>query len=243
LQRIAFLGSHQQSLHCFRHLLGLEGHDIVALAPNVSAQNNRADQDIKDLALEEGIPVVRIEDLSRLEFDLGVSVLFDQVLPPEIFERAASGFVNFHLGPLPRLRGSNSVLHAVRLARKENVWKFGVTLHYVEKKVDAGPIIDVSECAIFEDDTAGTLHARACDMIYELFRRNIRSLIRTEGRVPARKQDGAEFRFFFKNRVDHQIDLTADPLEVFDNIRALTFPGKPKPFAIIGGRKVFLSLD
>jgi methionyl-tRNA formyltransferase len=238
-----FLGSHLQSFHCFRHLLSLEGHDIVALVPNEARSSVRADQDIQDLAVENGIPIAFLQDLSRLDFDLGISLLFDRVLPSEIFERATNGFVNFHLGPLPRLRGSNSVLHAIRLARKENIWTFGVTLHYIERKVDAGPIIDTDECAIFEDDTAGTLHSRACDMIFALFRRNINVLIKTQGRVSSRQQDDSDSRYFFKGNVDHQIDLTADPIEIYDNIRALTFPGKPRPFAMIGGRKIYLSLD
>ena len=156
--------------------------------------------------------------------------------------RPAKGFVNLHLGPLPRLRGSNSVLHAIRLARKENIWRFAVTLHYMDAKLDTGPIIDSKECPIFEDDTAGALHARACDLLFDLFEDNIQKLLLAEGRMPSVAQTGPS-AFFRRGDVDHEVDLSADPTEVYDRIRALSFPGRPKPYAIVGGLKVFLSLE
>ncbi len=243
MQRIVLLGSHVQTYRCMKRLLEVAGdHEIVALVPNTTQPPIRADQDVRLLAASRQIPVRGFDDLHSLDFDLGLSVLFDRVLPPEIFQRPQKGFVNFHLGPLPRLRGSNSVLHAIILARKENIWTFGATLHYIEAKVDAGPIIDIGECPIFEDDTAGSLHARACDLIFDLFKRNINKLLESEGRVPSRQQDGPS-RFFRKGQINHEVDLLASPEEVYDHIRALTFPGKPRPFAMVRGRKIFLSLE
>jgi len=133
-------------------------------------------------------------------------------------------------------------MHAIMLARKENIWTFGATLHYIEAEVDAGPIIEMRECPIFEDDTAGSLHSRACDLISDLFRRNIRKLLDAKGQVPSVIQNGPS-RFFRKDRVNHEVDLFASPDEVYDHIRALTFPGKPRPFAVVRGRRIFLSLD
>jgi len=240
--RLVFLGSHVQSFRCLRHLLTLPHHEIIGIVPHQAQPPIRSDQDVRSLVQARGIPIFTLTDIANLDFDLGISLLFDRVLPAQIIERPAKGFVNFHLGPLPRFRGANSVMHAIRLAREDNVWTFGVTLHYMAPKVDTGPIVDLYECPIFEDDTAFSLHARASDCVFELFRRNIDRLIHSEGRLPSRPQEGKSY-FFRKDQVDHEIDVSAAPLEIYDKIRSLTFPGKPKPFAIIGGYKVYLSLD
>jgi methionyl-tRNA formyltransferase len=243
VKRILFLGSHLQSFRCFRHLLDLTGEfKVIAAIPHQTQPPIRPDQDVRTLAQDHGIPILPLEDLGVLDFDLGISLLFDRVLPANIVTRPSSGFVNLHLGPLPRFRGANSVMHAIRLARADHVWTFGVTLHYMAAKVDTGPIIDLYECPIFEDDTAYSLYARASDSVFELFKRNIRRLIDSKDHLPSTPQQGKSY-FFRKGQVEHEIDLSAPPLEIYDRIRSLTFPGKPRPFATIAGRRIFLTLD
>ncbi|MCC6471882.1 MAG: hypothetical protein IT563_26450 [Alphaproteobacteria bacterium] len=243
MQRILVLGSHLQSFRCFRYLIdSVSDIAIVGIVPHQTQPPIRDDQDVRTLARARGIPILGLDQLADLSFDLGISLQFDRVLPAAIVERPRKGFVNIHLGPLPRFRGANSVMHAIRLARRDNHWSFGVTLHYLAAKVDTGPIIDLAECPIFEDDTAYTLHSRASDLVPGLFQRNIHRLVESPGHVPSRPQEGTSY-VFRKGEVEHAIDLALPPDEIYDRIRALTFPGKPRPYAIVGGRRIYLSLD
>ncbi|MGH2436098.1 MAG: formyltransferase family protein, partial [bacterium] len=132
MTRVLFLGSHLRSFHCFRYLVeSVPDVTVVAVVPHRTQPPGREDQDVRPFARERGIPVIEFAEIAKQDYDLGISLMFDRVLPPEVVDRPRRGFVNFHLGPLPRFRGANSVLHAIRLARKENHWTFGVTLHYV----------------------------------------------------------------------------------------------------------------
>ena len=241
--RIAFLGSHLRSFHCLRYLLSsVPGARVVAVVPHRDQPPIRIDQDVRTLATRNGIPLMEPADLGNLQYDLGISLLFDRVLPAAVFDAPPRGFVNVHLAPLPRFRGANGVLHAIRLARKDRCWTFGVSMHYVDAGIDTGPIIDQIEVPIFEDDTAAVLHARASEQVYPLFVRNIHRLIETPGRVAATAQTGDGYTFR-RNDVQHEVDLTADPDAVYDAVRALTFPGRPRPYARIGPYKIFLSID
>lgn len=242
MKRILFLGSHLQSYRCLRFLNEqVEGAEIVGFVPHQSPQIVRADQDAAAYARAAGIPELTLNALDQCDFDLGISLMFDKVLPASVIEKPVYGFINMHLGPLPRFRGSNSVLHAIRLARRDNHWTFGVTIQYLIPKLDSGPIIDVDSFPIFEDDTAYSLHTRACDHIHPLFVRHIRDIVAADGCVPSRPQEGMSY-FFRKGDVDHEVRLDASPEEIYDQVRALTFPGKPPAYAMIGGRKFYLTL-
>jgi methionyl-tRNA formyltransferase len=243
MTRILFLGSHLRSFHCFRHLVNsVSDATVVAVIPHQTQPPIREDQDVRPLARERSIPVIEFSEISNVDYDLGISLMFDRILPPAVVDRPPRGFVNFHLGPLPRFRGANSVLHAIRLARKDAHWTFGVTLHYIDHTLDTGPVIDLIEVPIFEDDTAQALHLRASERIYELFVRNIDQLVKSSERLPARPQSGPSYSFK-RSGVNHEVDLSADPDEIYDLVRALSFPGKSKPYAVIGGRKFYLSVS
>lgn len=243
MQRILVLGSHQQSFHCFRYLMdAVSGVAVVGLVPHQTQPPIGPGEDVRDLAAARGVPVLGLDDLAGLEFDLGISLMFDRVLPPAIVDRPRKGFVNIHLGPLPRFRGVNSVMHAILRARRDRHWTFGATIHYIAHKVDTGPVIELAECPILPDDTAGDLHARACALVPPLFQRHIHRLVESDERLPSLPQQGTSY-FIRKGPVNHEVDLALPPDEVYDQVRALTFPGKPRPYAMIGGRRIYLTID
>lgn len=241
--RVLFLGSHLRSFHCLRYLLTqVPQAQVVGIVPHFSNTGVREDQRVEALAVAHGVPYLTYEDIAGLDYDLGISLLFDRKLPPAIVDAPPRGFVNIHMAPLPRFRGANGVMHALMKAREDGVWSFGVTLHYIDHELDTGPIIDLIEFPIFEDDTASTLHARASDRVFELFVRNIHPLVETPGRVSARPQEGHAY-FFRRADVDHRIDLNSTPDAIYDKVRALTFTGRPKPFVEIGKYRFYLSLE
>lgn len=243
MTRLLLLGSRIESYHCFQYLLrNFSNIEIVAIAPHVNPVSTREDQKIEPLAKANNIPVIERGEINQFDFDLGISLLYDSILTAEEIQIPKKGFVNLHLGPLPRYRGSNSVLHAIANARSENRWEFEVTLHYIVEKLDSGPIIDKVSMPIFEDDTAYNLHCRASDKVYELFVNNIHQLLAADGKVDAKQQTGTA-GFYNRDEVDHFVDLNNSDIEIYDKIRALTFPGKPRPYTFINNKKIYLTLD
>jgi methionyl-tRNA formyltransferase len=242
MTRIAFLGSHRCSFYCLEYLLThVRDATVVSVTPHRDQPPIAPAEDVRTLAQSRDIPVIDPDLLPTLDFDLGISLLFDRMLPATTFDRPPRGFANIHLSPLPRFRGANGVLHALRLAHRENNWQFGVTMHYIDEGVDTGPIIDEIPVPILVSDTAADLHARSCDQVLPLFTRNIHRLVAATGRVPARPQSGPSY-FFKRGDVAHEVDLSMPPDEIYDHVRALTFPGRPRPYATVGGRRIYLSI-
>lgn len=87
---------------------------------------------VRDLNSGEGIDVVR-----SLEPDL-IAVCGTGLLSPDVFGLARRGAINLHLGISPRYRGSHCVFWP--LYNREPEW-IGITVHYLDRRIDAGPIL------------------------------------------------------------------------------------------------------
>ncbi|MGZ8215919.1 methionyl-tRNA formyltransferase [Methylomagnum sp.] len=120
---------------------------------------------VKQLAERHGIPVfqpVGLKDpaeqaqLRALEPDLMVVVAYGLILPKAVLEIPRLGCVNIHASLLPRWRGAAPIQRAV-LAGDATT---GVTLMFVEPRLDAGPMLLKETCPIGPLETAGELHDR-----------------------------------------------------------------------------------
>jgi methionyl-tRNA formyltransferase len=241
--RVLFLGSHLRCGECLRYFVeNIPNADVVGLVLNKSDAGDYDHTALKTQVEKYNIPVIPIEGVASLRYDLGISILYDRKLPTEIVDQPPRGLVNIHLGPLPRFRGVNCIYHAIRRARSDNNWVFGITLHYIDHGLDTGPIIDAIDIPMLPHDTAYDLYMRATEKILALFSRNIGRLVSSRVRVPATPQIGPSY-YFKRSDMELEVDLNSSPEQIYDAIRALTFPGKSKPFALIGGRKIHLSLD
>jgi phosphoribosylglycinamide formyltransferase-1 len=78
-----------------------------------------------------------IELLQRLEYDLVVLAGYMKILPLDIINSAKSKIVNIHPSLLPRHKG----LHAIERSFEDEHEDAGITVHYVNEKVDDGEII------------------------------------------------------------------------------------------------------
>ena len=96
-----------------------------------------------------------VASIRRLEPDIGLSILFDYILKPELISIFPKGVINLHPAYLPYNRG-----------QYPNVWSIiegtpsGVTLHYIDNKVDTGDIIARKKVPVAITDTGETLYRK-----------------------------------------------------------------------------------
>lgn len=81
---------------------------------------------------------------------------FMRILSPTFIDRFPDRILNVHPSLLPAFPGA----HAVQNALDYGVTTTGLTVHFVDEKVDHGPIITQVPVAVQPDDTVETLHAR-----------------------------------------------------------------------------------
>jgi len=81
-----------------------------------------------------------LDDISSSEYDTGV-VFYGNWVPPQLFKIPRNGFINFHPGPLPFLKGMEPDTFAV-LEGWKKIWG---TVHKVDEHFDTGLIIAMTK--------------------------------------------------------------------------------------------------
>lgn len=166
--RIVFAGTPEFAVPPLRALLD-SPHDIcgVYTQPDRPAGRGRklTPSPVKVLAQESGLPVFQPETLKdetaqaqlrNLKPDLMVVVAYGLLLPRAVIDIPPLGCINIHASLLPRWRGAAPIQRSILAGDSET----GVTIMYIEPRLDAGPMLLKKACPIGPDDTAGDLHDR-----------------------------------------------------------------------------------
>lgn len=104
------------------------------------------------------------------KFELGVSYCYPRKIEEPLLSMPKKGFVNYHPGPLPKYKGPNQYIDAIK--NKEIHW--GTTVHYMDENYDSGPIIRVKEFDLHEPPTSiEEIGAVTHYFLFQLFKETI----------------------------------------------------------------------
>ena len=108
---------------------------------------------------------------------------FMRVLSGELIAVYPNRVLNIHPSLLPAFPGANAVGQAL----EHGVKVTGVTVHFVDEKVDHGPIIAQRAVPVFPDDDLAILHARIQVEEHDLYPRVVGAFARGEIQVEGGK--------------------------------------------------------
>jgi len=114
-----------------------------------------------------------IQRLEDYKIDLIALAGFMRVLSPAFVKQYRNRILNIHPSLLPAFKGA----HAVGEALASGADFTGVTVHFVDEKVDHGPIILQSKIKIRGQDTAASLEKRIHLLEHKLYPQAIKLLI------------------------------------------------------------------
>src|SRR5213595_4156519 len=103
--------------------------------------------------------------LREANVELVVLAGFMRILKSPMLEAFPRRIVNIHPSLLPKFPG----LEAWKQALEANEKWTGVTVHYVDEKVDHGDIIEQRKVPVMSDDTPELLHARIQEVEHVLY--------------------------------------------------------------------------
>ena len=152
--------------------------------------SNRADARGIDHAIGAGIETLIIdhkayatrEDYDRaLVFELrkrDVALVclagFMRLLSPVLVDAFPNRILNIHPSLLPKYPG----LHPQQQALDDGATESGATVHFVNKELDAGPVVLQDRVPVLPGDTADTLAARILEIEHQLYPKAIEKVLR-----------------------------------------------------------------
>ena len=167
--RLIFAGTPEPAVVALETLLRDGNHEIVAVLTRPDARRGRgkglAPSPVKEVALAHGIEVLTPtslrdaevqEQLRELAPDCIPVVAYGNLVPEELLDLPAHGWVNLHFSLLPAWRGAAPVQAAIAAGDEIT----GASTFVIEKGLDTGPVLGAVTEAIATTDTAGQLLER-----------------------------------------------------------------------------------
>lgn len=252
--KVVFMGTPDFSVPVLAGLI--ENYDVVGVVSQpdkrVGRHQELVNTPIKEVALKNNIvcfqPIkIREEyqEILDLNPDIIVTCAYGQIIPKEILDYPRLGCINVHASLLPKLRGGAPIHKSII----DGYSKTGITIMYMDVKMDNGDIISQRETVITDNDNLESVHDRLSLMGKELLLDTLPSIIDgTNSRIP-QNEDEVTYAWNIK-REEEKIDFNKTRREVFNLIRGLSpIPGaftlldnqEMKVYSSIISDKVFLS--
>ena len=196
-------------------LLSGRGSNFEAIARRIAAGtlaaeisvviSNRPEARGLEIARERGLPtrVILSRGIEREEYDRGmVAELrargvelvclagFMRLLSPGFCRAFPMRILNIHPSLLPAFPG----LDAQKQALEHGVKITGCTVHFVDEKLDAGPIVLQAAVPVEDRDTVDTLSARILKEEHRIYSEAIRLVLSGRWRINGRRVLAAEPR-------------------------------------------------
>lgn len=195
--------------------------------------NDREEVEVRALLTEKE----QLDLVKEIEPDIVFSSGFEHRVPEEIIDVPPRGIINMHPSFLPYNRGSHPYIWPI----VEDT-PAGVSLHYMSREIDEGPIIDRKEVCVQPDDTAKDLYSRLQEEQFQLFRDNWDDIVNNE--LDAREQNPGKGRYHYREDLEEirEIDLERHG-EFIDRLRALSYPPYPNAYFKINNTRYFVEID
>lgn len=237
--RLAFFGTPDFAVPALRALIG-EAHDVVCVVtqpdrPQGRSRSTLVPPPVKQVALEEGIPVLQpdrprgeefLAQLRSYEPDLSAVVAYGHILRQDVIDLPKHGTVNIHASLLPRWRGAAPIQAAILAGDAET----GVSIQRMVLQLDAGPILHEVRVPLPDTITGGELTEALSELGAEAIVAYLTLL--EAGGITERAQDESQVTYASKiDRAMARLDFRKDAASVARAIRA--FDPRPGAWGVV----------
>jgi methionyl-tRNA formyltransferase len=97
-----------------------------------------------------------VAQLKKIDADIGVAVAYGRIMPEPVYQTPKLGTINVHFSLLPKYRGAAPMQWALVNGEKET----GVSVFWLVKEMDAGPIFHQAAIPLAPEDDARALQEK-----------------------------------------------------------------------------------
>lgn len=240
--RIVFLGT--PDIACgFLSRVAASGHELAGVVSQPDRPAGRGqklccspvDALAGRLCVEAHKPASKAElhaVLAALKPDLGVVVAYGRLIPEETLRLARHGFLNVHFSLLPAYRGAAPVQRALM----DGVKTTGVTLFWLDKGMDTGPVFLKKEVAVDEADDALSLFSKLTAAGADLLAEGLEKI--AAGAIVREPQAGAPSLAPKIQPSDARLDFSEPAARLLGRVRGLACGPRARFTFPAGGRLI-----
>ena len=163
--KVVFMGTPDFAVPILEGLI--KNYDVVGVVSQPDRKVGRKQEivatPIKQVALKNNIKVFQpvnirddYNDILELNPDIIITCAYGQIIPKEVLDYPRLGCINVHGSLLPKLRGGAPIHWSIINGDS----KTGMTVMYMDVKMDSGDIISQRETDILESDNLESLYDR-----------------------------------------------------------------------------------
>ncbi|MBQ6324342.1 MAG: methionyl-tRNA formyltransferase [Bacilli bacterium] len=224
--KIVFMGTPDFAVNVLQGLIDNYEVSLVVSQPDKMVGRHRelVNTPVKELAIKYNIDVFQPEKIKDnyktiLDYkpDLIITCAYGQIIPKELLDYPKYGCINVHASLLPKLRGG-APIHKALIDGYE---KTGITIMYMDEKMDSGDIIKQEEVIIEDSDNLESLYNKLSLLGSKLLIDTLPSIIAgTNDRI---KQDEKEVTYAFNiKREEERINFNLESRAIFNLVRGLS---------------------
>lgn len=230
MKKIVFMGTSDFAVNILDGLI--KNYDVIGVVSQPDKRVGRkqilTETPVKKFAVDNNIKVLQpinikceYQEILDLKPDIIITCAYGQIIPKEILDYPSFGCINVHASLLPKLRGGAPIHKAII----EGHEKTGITIMYMDEKMDNGDIISSIETKIEDTDTLEILHDRLSIIGTNLLLKTLPSIFdRTNKRI---KQDKEKVTYAYNiTHEEEHINFSKTRREIFNLVRGLNpIPG------------------
>lgn len=233
--KIIFAGTPEFAARALEALLASR-HEIVLVLTQPERPSGRGMQPkasaVKQLAMLKGLPLrqpktLRDTEEQRFLAEVGADILivaaYGLILPPTVLDITRLGAINIHASLLPRWRGAAPIQRALLAGDT----KTGISIMSMDAGLDTGPVIQIEETNIDDEDDAQTLHDRLAEIGAKLVVEALDRIEQGAAKSVRQPEQGAIYAAKI-TKPEARIDWKSEAIHIWRQIRAFN----PNPGAV-----------
>ena len=238
--KVIFMGTPLFSVPILKELIKNTNVIGVVTAPDayIGRKKILTPCEIKKIALENNIKVfspvkLRLEynDIINLKPDIIITCAYGQIVPKEVLDAPKLGCINIHASLLPKYRGGAPIHRAIINGEKET----GITIMYMDEKMDSGNILYQKKLDIDYLDDVGSLFDKLSILARETIDEFMPKFL--EGDFTEITQNDEDVTYAYNiSKEDELLSFDDTALNVYNKVRGLC--PWPMSYAFLENKKV-----
>ncbi len=240
--KIVYMGTPEFSVNPLKELIKEYDVKLVVTQPDklVGRKQEIKFSPVKEFAIENNIevfqPIKIKEDYQRIldvNPDIIITCAYGQIIPKILLDYPKYKCINIHASLLPKYRGGAPIHHSIINGDEYT----GVTIMYMDEKMDSGDILYQEKIKITNEDNVGSMFEKLSILGSKMIINFLPKLL--SGNFIPIKQNEEDVTYAYNiTKEDEKIDFNDTSINIFNKIRGLN--PFPIGYTIFDGKRMKL---